>query len=209
MRPRLSVARLLGLVGGFGVGFAALISPSPLWARIFFGGTLAALAASLVGSAFARGRRRAYWRGYAACGWTYFAAVFAPGLREDVGPLLPTTPAVAALYRLIEPEPSVVLCDGTVKKLYSDGYRPAGRWPSWTRPDRMTGARFSITPAGVVTITPPRTFRVICHCLLTLAFGSLGGALASRRHDLGRLDEASPAPSVTLTGPPASGRIGG
>jgi hypothetical protein len=195
VRARFTVAGLLGLVGGIGVAFAALKSPSPLWAWTFVGVALASLAASLVGAAFARGRRRAYWSGYAACGWPYFAAVFVPGLSEVIGPWLPTTPAIAALYRRIEPTPTLLFMDGEIVfKSYLEGRSSADRRPSWTRPDRTTGAVYS--RAGVTT-TPPRTFRFICHSILTMLFASLGGAFARRRYDLSRLDEASPAPSGT------------
>jgi hypothetical protein len=198
MRPRFTIFTLLGLVGVFGVIFVALRSPSPLWAWTFFGLALVSLAASLVGSVFARGRRRAYWGGYAAFGWAYFAAVFAPGLGEAIGPWFPTTPAIAALNRSVEPPFLTVMDEVALLKSYLEGESPAVRGPSWMRPDRFTGAEFSrVSPLGT-TIVPPRTFRVICHSMLTLLFASLGGAYARRRYDQRRLIEAPPAPGGTL-----------
>jgi hypothetical protein len=72
MRPRISIARLLGLIVAFGVALAALRSPSNLWANALVTLTLAALVVAVINVVYSRARVRAFWVGFLIAGAAYF-----------------------------------------------------------------------------------------------------------------------------------------
>jgi hypothetical protein len=83
-RPRLSIGSALTIIGILGVALAAFRDPSYLWANVTFSTAFAALVLAIVNVLYSRGARRAYWAGFALCGWAYFAICSVPGLRESL-----------------------------------------------------------------------------------------------------------------------------
>jgi hypothetical protein len=70
-RFRITIARLLWIIAHCGVGFAALRSPFWFWASAFFSLLVASLAAATLTAVYRLGSRRAFWTGFALCGWLY------------------------------------------------------------------------------------------------------------------------------------------
>jgi hypothetical protein len=107
MKLRFSIARLVAVIVLCGVAFAATASPSNLWANATFTLALGVLVAGLVPLIVDRGRRRAFWFGFAVGGWAYFACAFGPWLADTVGPRLVTTAFLDIVYpHLVPAEPS-------------------------------------------------------------------------------------------------------
>ncbi len=212
MRPRLHIGRLIAVIALCGVGLAAFRSPSNLWASTLFTVSAAILVAALLNLAVCRGRSRAYWLGFAVCGWAYFAANFAPWAAESVGPRLVTTALLDILYPSIAPPspppaPGGWTGGGTVMMNPMGGMTagypgmggPGGavppvpsRWEVWTMDDRNTGIGML---AGSVVMASPETFRRIGHSLLTPLLAALGGWHARSRFDRRGREDAVPSPA--------------
>jgi hypothetical protein len=103
MPPRSSIARLVALVALCGVAFAALRSPSQLWASALFALALGSLPVALIHVLYLRGRRRAFWAGFLICGSAYFAASLGPWFRDEFGPRMVTTALLDLLYVQVSP----------------------------------------------------------------------------------------------------------
>ena len=78
IRPRFSIAALMGFVFVFGVGLAAFRYPSKLWASFLFSIALGAMVVASLGAVFHRGLPQKFWAGYAICGWLYLLMNFGP-----------------------------------------------------------------------------------------------------------------------------------
>ena len=107
MRPRFRIAGMLAAVVCCGVAFAALRSPSQLWAATLFAVALGSLPVGLIHALYSRGRRRAFWVGFLACGAVYLAASLGPGIGEVFGPRMVTTAVLDLLYPRVFP-PAVI-----------------------------------------------------------------------------------------------------
>ena len=192
-RPRFSLAGMLGLLAACGVAFAAMRSPSNLWANALVTAALAALVIALINLRYSRDGRRAYWLGFALCGWIYFAASYS----DILGPRLLTTAMLDLLYPQVAPPslptpmvvflPSppgggstVVTSQPWLQAVASASPPPAPptRWAAWTEPDRGGGAVVQVGQMGLVS---PEPFRRIGHSLVTLLAAWVGGAYARSR----------------------------
>jgi hypothetical protein len=100
---RVSVAALMASVAFCGVGFAALRSSSLLWADTVFTLAVGLLTVAVLKVVTARGRRRAFWAGYAICGWIYLSLSLLPPFDASVGPHLLTTTLVDLSYPWVVP----------------------------------------------------------------------------------------------------------
>ena len=104
-RPRFSIASILAIIGIVGIALAVFRDPSYLWASVTFSTTFAALVLAIINVLYSRGARRAYWAGFARCGWAYFAICSVPGLRESLCPRLVTEVIFDILYPHVAPQP--------------------------------------------------------------------------------------------------------
>ena len=68
-RPYFSLGTLLQMVLSAGVAFAALKSPSELWASALFTTAVAFLLVAVLMAVHRRDRARAYWLGFALFAW--------------------------------------------------------------------------------------------------------------------------------------------
>ena len=180
MWPRVTIARLLAVILCCGAGFAALRSPSQLWASTLFAVALGSLPVAAVNAVYGRGRRRAFWVGFLVCGGSYFMATLGPWFRDEFGPRMVTTAALDLLYVEVSPPPPapipIVRSVGGVNPGERD---PLGTvWEAWTVPDRGDGVGYQVGQLALASTAP---FRRIGHALLTLLFGTLGGLYARHR----------------------------
>jgi hypothetical protein len=98
MGLRFSISALLVLILFFGISFAALSSPSNLWANTLFTLALGALTVGLLNVLFNQGSRRIFWGGFLVCGTVYFTTVFGPWFSEESRPCLLTTALLDIVY---------------------------------------------------------------------------------------------------------------
>src|SRR5262245_60239316 len=101
---RFSIARLVGAVGLCGLGLACLLQASTPWAAATFSVTIALSTLGLVGVACRRGERRAFWAGFATCGWVYLILTTGPWFKDMISPRLVTTQLLDWAYPWLIPE---------------------------------------------------------------------------------------------------------
>jgi hypothetical protein len=198
-RFRFTIAHLLLLVFFCGVGFAALRSASQLWANAWFSAALATLTVAVLAAVYRRGRRRAFWVGFASCGWVYLLLAFTAWFQAQTSPFLLTTAILDILYARIVPSPPPMpapamgmmgmmngsMGSGMMLGAGSPGGMGGGMmptpspWESWTWPDASSGVGNQI---GIVSLVSPDPFRRIGHSQFSLLFALFGGMLARRLH---------------------------
>lgn len=91
MRPRVSIAALMGVVAVVALGAVALREANELWASAVFTLTLGILGLACLGAAFRRGTSRAAFAGFAAFGLGYMFLCFGPWASSEIRPNLVTT----------------------------------------------------------------------------------------------------------------------
>jgi hypothetical protein len=170
---RLTIRRLLLVIVYCGVGFAALHSPSWLWASVLFSIMVGALAAITLAAVYRRGERRAFWAGFAFCGWLYLVLSTYPWLSSNQNPFIITSALVDLAYPTITPptpagtQSNAVILTFPVRPAPRPGLTTESIWNSWN--ERSTFGW------GV-----PEPYRAIWHTLLTPLFALLGGLWARR-----------------------------
>jgi hypothetical protein len=162
-RFRITIARLLLVIANCGVGFAALRSPSWIWASTVFSVVVASLAAATLTAVYRLGARRAFWSGFAFCGWLYLGLSSYPWGDSNQSPLIVTSALMDLAYPII----------GSMDGMGGLAVTTESIWTYWSQPPR--GAM----PFNWIV---PEPFRVICHALLTPIVALLGGLLAMRLH---------------------------
>jgi hypothetical protein len=165
-RFRITIGRLLLAIAHCGVGFAALRSPSWIWASTFFSLVVATMAAATLTAVYRRGSRRAFWTGYAVCGWLYLGlSVFHLG-GENLSPLIITTALMDLAYPTIDRLATMGL----------PGASTADIWQYWSVPPPNLGP---------FDWAVPEPYRAICHAICTPIVALLGGLLARRLYGTG------------------------
>jgi len=212
-RFRFSIAGLLAFTALLGVVLATLTHPAPLWGSGFLSLTLATLMIALLAAIYRSGRRRAFWVGFATCGWSYFLLLWGPAPISNLGPNLVTTAIIDILYPWTVPATAGQAASGPADredpptKLARTNFGgsiilagafggggfpmapPPTPWQVWTTSDR---AQMQMGPPGALVIrTSPLPFRLIAHSLLCLMAATIG-AIAARYFHLTR-DEPVPA----------------
>jgi hypothetical protein len=99
---RTSLRAFMALVLAISVGVAALLLSSPLSASITLTLTLAVLGFASLAVSYRKGRRRAWWLGFAVFGWGYLALAFGP-FAVFVYSRLATSLMLTALHRQLSP----------------------------------------------------------------------------------------------------------
>jgi hypothetical protein len=165
-RFRITIARLLLIIVYFGVGFAAMRSPSWIWASTLFSLVTTSLAAATLTALYRPGARRAFWTGFAFCGWLYLGLSSYPWSGSGMSPLIITSALMDLLYPKI----------GDVSGMRGAAATTESIWEYWSEP-----------PRGAIPFNwaIPEPYRVICHSLLTPIAALLGGLLARWLHRTG------------------------
>jgi hypothetical protein len=111
--PRISIAALLAIVLAVGAAFAALRTPCGLTLNLVFTLLSATLAWATLAAIVGRGRRQAFWVGFAIFGWPFLLAAYGQfevrlltyGSQLAEG-YLPASRLLGELYPVFHPEPS-------------------------------------------------------------------------------------------------------
>ncbi len=90
-RFQFSIRVIMGLIVVVGLAFAALHFPTPLWANVWFSFALASVTFAIPAAVYSQGQQRAFWVGFATCGWVYFVASMGPWFQLETGFQLVTT----------------------------------------------------------------------------------------------------------------------
>ncbi len=193
-RPRFSLGTLLLAVLSAGVAFAALKSPSELWASALFTTAVAVLLVATLMAIHRRERGRAYWLGFALCGWVYLILSLVP----ETTPRLATTGLLDALFARVHGHTGEVVSvdflrqgrrlgqrGGGLKSVHSVAFSPDGRhlvthgvgFTSVRVWDVSTGRPLSVASAD------PEGFRQVGHSLLALLIALVGGRVSLHLHE--------------------------
>lgn len=100
-----SIAGLMVVVASVGLGVAALSRPSRLWGAVLFSSATAILLGAVLAAVLGKGRRRAFWAGFAIFGWGYLALQYGPWFETQVGPYTLPTALLDVLYPVVAPTP--------------------------------------------------------------------------------------------------------
>ncbi len=162
-RLRFTIAQTMAAVFFLGFGFAALRSPSWIWASTLFSLVATLLAVATLTAVYRRGARRAFWTGFALCGCLYVGLTSSPWIDSSAGQSAPVV--TSALMDLAYPT-----IQGMSNRQGS-GVTTESIWDYWSKPpDRVDPFNWAV----------PVPYRVICHSMLTPFFALLGGLLARR-----------------------------
>jgi hypothetical protein len=189
IRPRFSIAALMGFVGVFGVGLGALRYPSKLWGSFFISITLVAMVVATLGALFHRGLPQKFWAGYAICGWLYLLMNFGPWFSNQVGPYLFTTACLDLVYPRVAAVEQTAMVPSSNAAVFGLGggfgatTAPAESiWEHWTTID---SAAHGFQVANNFDVDRSLPFQLIGHALFALLFAYLGGLTARRFARLG------------------------
>jgi len=198
IRPRLSIAALMGFIFIFGVGLAAFRYTNKLWASFFFSLAIGAMVIASLGAVFHRGLPQRFWAGYAICGWLYLVMNFGPWFEYEVSPYLFTTACLDLIYpHVAAPEQTAMVDKGNAVFGLAGGFgagpsAPENIWQHWTLIDNAAG-QFAVSNNFDVNRSKP--FQLIGHALLALLFAYLGGLTARRFSRLGAEARSTPGQS--------------
>jgi hypothetical protein len=187
IRPRFSIAAIMGFVFVFGVGLAAFRYPNKLWASFFYSLTIGAMVIGSLGAWFHRGLPQKFWMGYALCGWLYLLMNFGPWFQSEVSPHLFTTALLDLIYpRVAAPEQTAMLEEDVWIIGLAGGFGgpsvPADAWEHWTKID---GAADGFAIANNFAVNRSWPFQLIGHSILALLFAYIGGLISRRFARLG------------------------
>jgi hypothetical protein len=101
---RITIGRLMAGMALGSFGLACLMYASSPWARCTLSLALGILTLAILGAILRRGERRAYWIGFALCGWTYLILVDGPWFSTSISHRLVTTELLQWAYPLLVPE---------------------------------------------------------------------------------------------------------
>lgn len=204
MKPRFRIAGLVVTVAFFGLAFAALRSPSQLWANGLYSALCITLIVAAIRTVFDRDESRVFWAGFLIAAGAYFVVYSVTPLRESICPRLLTEPLLDIVYAAVAPElppppPPAVIPYGSmtamVQALSGDGVTlsfpsppPPDRWTAWTQPDWASGTGY---PVGSLALMTSETFRQIGHSLMIVLIGIIGGHYARYRYRATRRSTAA------------------
>jgi hypothetical protein len=195
---KFSLLTLLGAVAIAAVGCAALANPGQTSAMAVVTGAIVLLLSAVLAAIYCKAAVRAFWLGFAICGWSYLLLVWVC-LERELTPD-PNGRILATAWILDK------LADATIEPqalLYSPYADTAPRSPDATRyaaPSNPYAARPGRQPASAVPVptyqgysafpgTPEmsawRCLLQIGHTLWALLFGFAGGVLGCHLHRRG------------------------
>jgi hypothetical protein len=171
---RVSIRGLMVMIVLWGAALAALRFPTPLWANVWYSLTVASLTLAVPAAIYRRGQARAFWVGYAACGWVYFVFALAPWLQGEGGFQFVSTTILDLLA------PRLVQKDDLLRT-YGAGFRPQYAptqptpWQVWNLPEFPPENPWH--RVGYVTVISPGIYLRIGHAFFCILIAHLGGLI--------------------------------
>jgi hypothetical protein len=171
-RFRFSISGMMVVIVLLCVAGAALRYPTPFWANIWFSLTLATLVLAVPAAVYRRGEQRAFWVGFATCGWVYFILTLVPWFQTEVGTQLATTTLLDVLA------PRIVQTDYLLQS-YWNGFNPQyapaelTAWQAWNVPEFLPEKPWRMV--GYATLHCPGLFLRIGHAVFCVVIAFLGG----------------------------------
>ena len=202
-RFRFSVRTLMLVIVVLAVAFAGLRSPSPLWANLWFSLALAALTLSVPAAVYRRGEQRAFWVGFATCGWVYFVLSLLPWFQSEIGFQLFSTTILDVLA------PHIVQKEYLLRN-YVGSFNPPfdptapSPWQHWNLPEFPPETPWRMM--GYVTLISPALYLRIGHAVFCMLIALLGGEIvrllaATRSQPVLRNDDPGTASATAATSP--------
>jgi hypothetical protein len=173
-RYRFSIRGLMVLIVMLASAFAALRYPSRFWANVWFSTALAAVTLALPTALFSRDGERAFWTGFAICGWVYFAMSLAPWIHQETSYQLLTTTILDIA------SPYIVQKEYLIRNYivgFNPPYAPADPtpWQVWNLPDFSQGQTWRI---GYAMLHSPFLYLRIGHSAFCIIIAFVGGEAA-------------------------------
>jgi hypothetical protein len=156
------------------VAFAALRFPTPLWANVWFSLTVATLTLAVPAAIYRRGTQRAFWLGFAVCGWVYFMLALSPWFQGEGGFQLASTTILDVM------SPHIVRKDDLLRNYvggFNPQYAPVERtpWQAWNLPEFPPENPWH--RVGYVTLISPGVYLRIGHAFFCILVAFLGGGI--------------------------------
>jgi WD40 repeat protein len=197
---RFTISSLLAIILVLGVGFAALRESSDLWESGVFTVTLGILLISILLAVHCHESKRAFWLGFAVCGWIYTGLTLVPSIETR----LLTTKALAYLDSKVPGRPLGVF---TLRLSVANSSVPTNQVQAVAF--SQNGNQLATSNQGVVRLWDVATGKLlngwsgttynfvrIGHSLFALLVGWLGGQLSRRLCQASRHTEGPTAIEV-------------
>ncbi len=174
MRARFSIRGLMLAIVLLAMGFAALRTPSPFWGNVWFSVALAGVTLAVPAAVCTRDADKAFWCGFAVCGWVYFVASVGPWISSETSYQLLTTTVLDIAA------PHIIQRDYLLRN-YMTAFNPPSApqapspWQIWNLPDFSLGERWHI---GYATLQCPVLYLRIGHAAFCLVVAFFGGEAA-------------------------------
>jgi hypothetical protein len=173
-RFRYSVGGLMMIIVLLAAAIAALRYPSPLWANVWFSLAASALTLAVPAAVYHRGEQRAFWVGFASCGWVYFVLALFPWFQAETGFQLVTT----TLLDLAAPH---IISQDQLVRSYAATFEPGAArepsiWQVWNLPEFPPRAPWI---NGYATLHSPGVYLRIGHAVFCMVVAILGGGFVS------------------------------
>jgi hypothetical protein len=169
---RFSIRGLMVMIVLLCIAFAALRYPTPLWANVWYSMSVASITLAVPAAIYRRSEQRAFWVGFAICGWVYFILALAPWMQGEAGFQLVTTTILDLMA------PHIVQTDYLVRS-YIGGFNPQyalGQptpWQVWNLPEFPPENPWH--RVGYVTLTSPGLYLRIGHAYFCVLIAFVGG----------------------------------
>ena len=138
---------------------------------LWFSLALAAITLSVPAAVYRRGEQRAFWVGFATCGWVYFVLTMFPWFQTEIGfQLFSTTILDLLAPHIVQKEYLLRSYVGS----FNPPFAPTAPtpWQHWNLPEFPPGNPWQV---GYVTLTSPGLYLRIGHAVFCVLIGLVGG----------------------------------
>jgi hypothetical protein len=152
--------------------FAALRTPAPLWANVWFSLDLFSLVLAIPAAIYRKDQERAFWVGFATCGWVYFVLTLAPWFQTEIGFQLVTTTILDVIAPYIVQKEYLIRTYIGAFNPASDAVHPTP-WQAWNFPEFPPENPWRMV--GYVPLLSPGLYLRIGHAVFCIIVAFLGG----------------------------------